>query len=94
MPTDPRERELMRLAAVERIVERLGIARDGAHLQEAFTHPSLTNEQKAASSEPVRDNQRLEFLGDSVLGLCVSELLMTTWATLDEGQLTFMRAAL
>ncbi len=34
-----------------------------------LTHPSYANE----SSEP--DNQRLEFLGDAVLGLCVSELL-------------------
>ena len=40
------------------------------------------------------DNQRLEFLGDAVLGLCVSELLSTAHADADEGKLTRMRSAL
>jgi len=55
---------------------------------EALTHPSFANE----SSAP--DNQRLEFLGDSVLGLCVSELLGRTRPDADEGALTRMRSAL
>jgi ribonuclease-3 len=55
---------------------------------EALTHPSYANE----SSEP--DNQRLEFLGDAVLGLCVSELLAKTQPDADEGALTRMRSAL
>ncbi len=55
---------------------------------EALTHPSYANE----SSEP--DNQRLEFLGDAVLGLCVSELLSRTHPDADEGALTRMRSAL
>ena len=55
---------------------------------EALTHPSYANE----SSEP--DNQRLEFLGDAVLGLCVSELLSREHPTADEGALTRMRSAL
>jgi ribonuclease III len=55
---------------------------------EALTHPSYANE----SSEP--DNQRLEFLGDAVLGLCVSELLARTRPDADEGTLTRMRSAL
>jgi ribonuclease-3 len=55
---------------------------------EALTHPSFANE----TGEP--DNQRLEFLGDAVLGLCVSELLVRSHEAADEGQLTRMRSAL
>jgi ribonuclease-3 len=57
-------------------------------LDEALTHRSFANEAGVA------DNQRLEFLGDAVLGLCVSELLATTHADADEGKLTRMRSAL
>jgi ribonuclease-3 len=42
----------------------------------------------------VPDNQRLEFLGDAVLGLCVSEMLATRYPDADEGKLTRMRSAL
>ena len=56
--------------------------------EEALTHPSHANE----SSEP--DNQRLEFLGDAVLGLCVSELLSREHPAADEGVLTRMRSGL
>jgi ribonuclease-3 len=55
---------------------------------EALTHPSFSNE----SGLP--HNQRLEFLGDAVLGLCVSELLATRFPEADEGSLTRMRSAL
>ncbi len=57
-------------------------------LDEALTHPSYANEF------PVADNQRLEFLGDAVLELCVSEVLVAAHPTADEGRLTRMRAAL
>jgi ribonuclease-3 len=56
--------------------------------EEALTHPSFANESTAS------DNQRLEFLGDAVLGLCVSELLGRTHPDADEGALTRMRSAL
>lgn len=56
--------------------------------EEALTHPSFANESSAV------DNQRLEFLGDAVLGLCVSELLARTHPDADEGALTRMRSAL
>jgi len=55
---------------------------------EALTHPSFANESSAL------DNQRLEFLGDAVLGLCVSELLARSHPEADEGALTRMRSAL
>ncbi len=83
-------------------VEELEAAREGlrAHLvavvgtgaiprlEEALTHPSYANETGAV------DNQRLEFLGDSVLGLCVSELLVAEYGDADEGRLTRMRSAM
>jgi ribonuclease III len=59
-----------------------------ARLDEALTHPSFANETRVA------DNQRLEFLGDAVLGLCVSEQLTRDHPDADEGELTRMRAAL
>jgi ribonuclease-3 len=57
-------------------------------LAEALTHPSYANEVG------IPDNQRLEFLGDAVLGLCVSELVARTKPDADEGALTRMRSAL
>jgi ribonuclease-3 len=82
--------------------EELAAARDvlRAHLEglvgpgpiprfeEALTHPSFANEAG------VEDNQRLEFLGDAVLGLCVSEMVAASYADADEGKLTRMRSAL
>jgi ribonuclease-3 len=56
--------------------------------EEALTHASFANETG------IHDNQRLEFLGDAVLGLCVSEILAAAHADADEGRLTRMRAAL
>jgi ribonuclease-3 len=55
---------------------------------EALTHSSYGNE----TGTP--DNQRLEFLGDAVLGLCVSEMLSAAHASADEGLLTRMRSSL
>jgi ribonuclease III len=57
-------------------------------LDEALTHPSFANESGT------RDNQRLEFLGDAVLGLCISEELALAHPEADEGELTRMRSAL
>lgn len=55
---------------------------------EALTHASFANEVG------VLNNQRLEFLGDAVLGLCVSEMLAEAHPDADEGMLTRMRSAL
>jgi ribonuclease-3 len=57
----------------------------------ALVHPSHTNEHGPTAGG---DNQRLEFLGDAVLGLCTSELLMERFPSVDEGQLTIMRSSL
>jgi len=74
---------------IERIALRLGLAPDAPHLLEALTHPSYANERTGA-----RDNQRLEFLGDSVLGFCVSELLFERFPEASEGTLTRLRSGL
>ena len=50
----------------ERVAELFGLPPDAPHLLQALTHPSYANERR-----DVADNQRLEFLGDAVLGICV-----------------------
>lgn len=60
-------------------------------LDTALTHRSYINE----SSEPgLQDNERLEFLGDAVLDLCVSDLLMKKYPDYNEGKLSRLRSLL
>lgn len=66
--------------------------RDLRHLEQALTHSSRVPE--LASEDPPEDNERLEFLGDSVLGLVVSEDLLSTFPYWKEGQLSKSRARL
>src|SRR5574341_725386 len=73
----------------EEISELLGIPADSSLLDEALTHPSYANEVRA-----VRHYQRLEFLGDAVLGLCATETLYERFPEADEGSLTRFRAKL
>ena len=61
---------------------------DPALLELALTHPSY------ALAHKCQDNQRLEFLGDAVLEICVSRVLYHRYPKLREGQLTRKRAAL
>ncbi|MDK2919302.1 MAG: ribonuclease [Candidatus Petromonas sp.] len=58
-------------------------------LTEALTHSSFANEKKIKSN---KYNERLEFLGDSVLGLIISEYLFRNYPELPEGKLTKIRA--
>jgi ribonuclease-3 len=60
-------------------------------LKQAFTHASYRNENKNGWIE---DNERLEFLGDAVLELLVSEYLYRNRPHLPEGELTRLRAAI
>ena len=57
-------------------------------LKTAFTHRSAINEKKGSNIS----NERLEFLGDAVLELIVSDYLYQTYPSLPEGQLTSRRA--
>lgn len=60
-------------------------------LREALTHRSYLNENPR---ERTRDNERLEYLGDAVLELIVSEFLFEKFPEYEEGKLTSIRAAL
>lgn len=62
-------------------------------LADALRHSSLVNEQPE-SYPALRDNERLEFLGDAVLNLVVSDLLMARFPAWREGELSRMRAQL
>lgn len=61
--------------------------RDDALIEEALTTPSCRMETPQA-----RDNQRLEFLGDAVLGLLSAERVFTEFPDAPEGSLTMKRA--
>lgn len=60
-------------------------------LIQAFTHSSYVNEHR---TELVEDNERLEFLGDAVLELAVSQFLYRNYPKKSEGELTKLRAAI
>ncbi len=61
-------------------------------LTQALTHRSFVNEYEGEGD--VRDNERLEFLGDAVLDLIVADMLYRKFPQVDEGELTQLRAAL
>jgi ribonuclease-3 len=65
--------------------------KDKRLLEQAFTHRSYLNENRAAGRE---HNERLEFLGDAVLELAVTEFLYSKYPDKPEGDLTAYRAAL
>lgn len=58
------------------------------HLDLALTHRSYSNEQGSAQ----RHNERLEFLGDSVLGLVVSDYLYNTFEGFSEGRMASIKS--
>jgi len=61
-----------------------------ALLETAFTHPSFRYE----NADVVEDNQRLEFLGDAVLGLLAADVLMEQNPEAAEGELTKRKSAM
>ncbi|GAA5494385.1 RNAse III [Rubritalea squalenifaciens DSM 18772] len=76
---------------METLEQRLGYKfRNSLLLAEALTHPSLAYE----TQRPHFDNQRLEFLGDAVLQLALTDHLYTLFPGFAEGDLTKMRARL
>ena len=77
------------VSALEALQARLGyLFRDENRLRLALTHPSVAHEQGMA----VQHNQRLEFLGDSVLQLVLTSELYGKFPSLGEGPLTKARA--
>jgi ribonuclease III len=76
--------------AAKAIEARLGHQfADRAFLTEALTHSSATGRHRAR-----RSNERLEFLGDRVLGLVIADLLITRYPAEGEGDLSRRHAAL
>ncbi len=76
---------------MESLEERIGYQfSDPSFLQKAMTHPSLAYETK----RPQADNQRLEFLGDAVIQLILTDELFQRFPKFSEGHLTKLRSRL
>ncbi|UOO38472.1 ribonuclease III [Oscillospiraceae bacterium CM] len=77
---------------MDKLEQKLGYTfRDRSLLQTALTHSSYANENK---KDGVLYNERLEFLGDAVLGFIVAEQLYHKKPPIPEGQMTRLRAEL
>jgi ribonuclease III len=84
---------LVRLSEdLKQLQQKLQIKFDNRQLlKQAFTHASYVNEHRFSQHQ---DNERLEFLGDAVLELTVSEYLYHLYPNRPEGELTKMRASI
>ena len=73
-----------------KLEKRLGyVFRDKTLLETALSHSSYANERHGVSS-----NERLEFLGDAVLGFCAAKNICRLYPTMPEGEMTRLRAEL
>jgi ribonuclease-3 len=80
------------LTQLDSLQNILGVAFDDvAHLQQSLVHRSYLNE---ADDHPLSSNERLEFLGDALLGYVVAERLYCEFTDFLEGDLTKLRSAL
>ncbi|WP_276882232.1 ribonuclease III [Anaerococcus tetradius] len=80
-----------RLKKIEEFEEKIGYSfNDKELIDVAFTHSSYTNEVKGKK----KSNERLEFLGDSILDMIVSEILFKNYSQKPEGWLTKTRSRL
>jgi ribonuclease-3 len=80
------------LASLSKLQSALGVRfTNPALLEQALTHASFTNENPAGKAS---DNERMEFLGDSLLNLFVAEQLYRDFPDLPEGKLTEIRVSL
>lgn len=78
---------------IEELESRIGYSfRNKEYIKKALTHSSYANELKA-KKKYIECNERLEFLGDSVLSIIVSEYLFEKYSKRAEGDLTKLRAA-
>jgi len=75
--------------ALQRFARSIGLKfREDALLREALTHTSYAHECQLG----LQDNERLEFLGDSVLGLTITHFLLQQYPTEKEGYLASIRS--
>jgi ribonuclease-3 len=80
------------LAEYEKFAATIGVTfKDVTLLREAFTHRSYLNEHRGTN---MKHNERLEFLGDAVLELVITEYLFAKYPEEPEGKLTAYRSAL
>ncbi len=95
--TSKRSEKRIQLTSVQRlkfekVLEKFGVQFKNERLIiQAFTHSSYVNEHRI---RPFDDNERLEFLGDAVLELAVSQYLFKKFETMSEGEMTKLRAAI
>jgi ribonuclease III len=79
---------------LEQLQERLGYSfGDRAVLIQSLTHKSFGHEFYQSKPIALRDNERLEFLGDAILDVIVSDILLESFPNANEGNLSKMRAA-
>ncbi len=74
--------------SLEQLIARLGVSIDLELLEQALTHPSHSYERGGSNY------QRLEFLGDAIVGLLVAEHVYSRFPDLDEGELTKLKNSL
>lgn len=80
------------MTSLSELEERMGVSfKELPLLEEALVHSSYLNENPHFT---IPTNERLEFLGDAVLGLIVAEELYRRFPSLSEGDLTRLRSAL
>jgi len=83
---------MINTAKFKEIADKLGLSfKDINLLAKAFTHRSYLNEHRNSGLE---HNERLEFLGDAVLELVVTDFLYVTYPKKPEGEMTALRSAL
>jgi ribonuclease-3 len=79
--------------SIEILEEKIGYYfKDRDIIKTALTHSSYANEQKTKNKN-IKCNERLEFLGDSILSLVVSEYIFEKFKERPEGDLTKIRAS-
>ena len=77
---------------LDKLQERLGYRFKNLNLlQDALTHKSFLNENRHLN---IRDNERMEFLGDAVLDLVVTDLLYNKFPEMREGELSKKRSSI
>ncbi len=99
-PVQPQDLLTSSLSALQELLDYTFA--DPGLLQLALTHSSYIYEARLgraknhgdSPNQPGTDNEQLEFLGDAVLGLVVTELLLREFPERSEGELTRMRASL
>lgn len=89
--TERTEKDVEISSLLAELEQKLGYSfQNRSLLKQALTHSSFANEGKKHG----KNNERLEFLGDSVLSVIVARHLFTTYKDMPEGELTKLRASL